>query len=110
MKLPAVPFEVMDWSCVPPAEHAGAAGASLWRVWERDGLRVRRVTYSPGYQSDHWCARGHVLMVVRGSITIRLKDGRSYELGPGMSFAAGDDETNPHLASSVRGADVFIVD
>jgi hypothetical protein len=110
MKLPEMPLTPVFWDGLPAVEHPGAGGTSFWRTFERDGLRLRVVTYSAGFKSDHWCARGHVLHVLRGSITIKLKDGRSHELAAGTGFAAGDDEANPHRAESARGADVFIVD
>jgi hypothetical protein len=110
MKIEGRGFEVTDWSRVPAEEHRGEAGTSFWRVFENGGLRVRMVDYSAGFRSDHWCARGHVLLVLEGELSIRLRDGREFVLGPGMSFEAGDDEANPHLASSGPGAKAFVVD
>ncbi|MEW6742955.1 MAG: DHCW motif cupin fold protein [Planctomycetota bacterium] len=110
MKLPDVPFTVTDWSRIDPAEHKGETGTSFWRTVETKGLRARIVNYSTGFRSDHWCARGHVLLVLEGELGIMLKDGRTFHLTPGMSFQAGDDEQNPHLAFSDSGAKVFMVD
>jgi hypothetical protein len=110
MKIEGVPFGVTDWDAVPAVEHRGAAGTSFWRTIEAGNLRVRRVDYSPGFESDHWCARGHVLHVFEGELGVRLKDGREFILSRGMSFLAEDDAENPHLAWSGRGARVFIVD
>ena len=73
-------------------------------------MRVRIVEYSPGFRSDHWCPRGHILLVLEGSLTIRLKDGREYVLDQMKSFQAGDDDQNPHMALTDSGARVFIVD
>ena len=39
-----------------------------------------------------------------------LRDGREFALRPGMSFAVGDDDENPHLVRSGPGAKVFVVD
>jgi quercetin dioxygenase-like cupin family protein len=110
MKLPDLPFTPVFWDGVPAVEHPGAEGTSFWRTFERDGLRLRMVSYLAGFRSDHWCPRGHVLFVLRGAVTLRLKDGRTHELASGASFAAGDDEANPHEIASARGADVLIVD
>jgi len=110
MKLPDLPFSPVFWDGVPSVEHPGAEGTSFWKTFEKDGLRVRLVSYLAGFRSDHWCGRGHVLFVLRGAVTLRLKDGRMYELGSGTSFVVGDDETNPHEIASAGGADVFIVD
>ena len=110
MKLPDVPFAPVTWEGLRAEEHPGEEGTSFWRTYEWGGLRLRMVSYLSGFRSDHWCGRGHVLLVLSGAITLRLKDGRSFELASGASFAVGDDEANPHQVESARGADVFIVD
>ena len=110
MNLPDIPFRVVDWPGVEPVEHKGESGTSRWRVVETGGIRVRVVEYSPGYRSDHWCPRGHIFHVLEGEFGIRLKDGTDHLLGPGMTFLAGDDEANPHLGHTERGARAFIVD
>jgi len=110
MKIIDVPFETTDWSKIEPSEHKGETGTSFWRTFEAGNIRVRLVEYSPGFKSDHWCARGHVLLVLEGELAIKLKDGREVILNPRTSFQAADDEVNPHLAYSEKGAKVFIVD
>ncbi len=110
MKIEGLPFSVTDWSRVPAIEHKGKTGTSLWRSFEGGGVRARIVDYSPGFESDHWCPRGHILYVVDGEVEIRLKSGAVHVLRRGSGFAAGDDEADPHLAVSATGARVFIVD
>jgi uncharacterized cupin superfamily protein len=110
MKIQDVPFSLTDWEEVIPTEHKGETGTSFWRTFEIGNLRVRMVEYSPGYMADHWCARGHVLLVLEGELKNELKDGSMHTLTPGMSFQVADDEANPHRASTEKGAKVFIVD
>ena len=110
MKLPNIPFTVTDWAGVPKEEFPGEKGTSFWRVFSSQDLRVRMVEYSPGFYSDHFCPRGHVLLVLEGEFFIKLKNGEEYRMTPGMSFQAGDDKENPHLAYSDTGCRVFIVD
>jgi quercetin dioxygenase-like cupin family protein len=110
MNITNVPFTVTDWSKLTQAEYKGERGTSLWRVFEQGNIRVRVVEYSPGFRSDHWCPRGHVLLVLEGELTIELKDGQIHHMPPGTSFQAADDEANPHLAYTEKGAKVFIVD
>jgi hypothetical protein len=110
MKITDVPFTVTDFPAIAPVEHKGETGTSFWRVFECGNVRARVVDYSAEYRSDHWCPRGHVFYVLEGEFGIVLKDGRNFRLGPGMGFEAGDDEGNPHLGYSERGARVFIVD
>ncbi len=110
MKIENVPFSVTDWETLPAVEHKGESGTSFWRTFEAGNLRVRVVDYSPGFRSDHWCPRGHVLYVLNGEVSIALKDGREFVLKTGTSFQAEDDQADPHLAWSVSGARVFLVD
>jgi quercetin dioxygenase-like cupin family protein len=110
MKLPQIPFTVPDWANVPRTEHPGERGTSFWRTVEANGLRVRVVEYSPGFEADHWCPRGHVMYVLEGEVVLRLKDGREHRLAAGAGFLAGDDEANPHTVVSECGARVFLVD
>lgn len=110
MKIMDVPFETTEWSKIEPSEHKGETGTSFWRTFEAGNIRVRLVEYSPGFKSDHWCARGHVLLVLEGELVIKLKDGREFILNSGTSFQVADDDTNSHLAYTDKGAKVFIVD
>lgn len=110
MKIEHVPFTVTDWDRIEPTEHPGETGKALWRTFERGNLRVRMVEYSPGYKADHWCARGHVLLVLEGEMTNELRDGTRTVLTKGMSFQTADDDANPHRTYSDHGATLFIVD
>lgn len=110
MKFPDIPFTMTDWSRIPTEEHKGEVGTSLWKIFQAKDVRVRIVSYSPGFISDHWCPRGHILLVLEGEFQIRLKDGRIFDLKPGMGFHVSDDESNPHFGISEKGARVFIVD
>jgi hypothetical protein len=69
MKISEIPFEITDWSDVEPTRHAGLSGEALWRTRhvgpEGNRIRVRMVEYTPGYVADHWCQKGHVLLVLQ---------------------------------------------
>ena len=67
------------------------------------------VEYLPGYEADHWCAKGHVLLCLEGELETRLADGRAFTLKPGMSYHVGDGDP-PHCSVSRTGAKLFIVD
>ena len=110
MKIQNIPFTITDWDQIDPVEYKGETGTSFWRIYEKDNVRVRVVDYSPGFRSDHFCSRGHILLVLEGTISILLKEGQKFELKSGSSFQVGDDEQNPHLAYTENGAKVFIVD
>jgi hypothetical protein len=109
LKIDDVPFQTTDWSRVPSSKHPGDVGLATWRTLEVGNLRVRMVEYSPGYIADHWCERGHVLLVLDGELHTELADGRRVVLGPGTSYQVSDGAM-AHRSSSPNGARLFIVD
>ncbi|MGX8710533.1 MAG: DHCW motif cupin fold protein [bacterium] len=109
MKIQEVPFGTVDWNTVKPTKHLGITGEALWRTLETGNIRVRMVEYSPGYSADHWCKRGHVLLVLEGELVTELEDGRQFVLTPGMSYHVAEDK-NPHRSHTEKGAKLFIVD
>ena len=98
-----------DWSSVQPTEHPGDSGVARWRTLEQGNIRVRMVEYSPGYRANHWCRRGHVLLVLEGELVTELEDGTVARLTPGMSYQVAD-EASAHRSSTAIGARLFIVD
>ena len=110
MKIPALPFTVTDWALLPATTHPGITGNALWRTFEIGDLRVRVVKYTPGYMADHWCDRGHVLLVLEGELDSELDDGRIFKLKAGMSYQVSDFGDAAHRSSTRAGAKLFIVD
>jgi hypothetical protein len=109
MQFGILPFMTTDWSKVPATEHPGTSGVATWRTVEAGDIRVRMVEYSPGYLADHWCNRGHVLLVLEGVLTTELQDGRVVRLTPGMSYLVAND-TAAHRSRTDVGAKLFVVD
>ncbi|MGG5808542.1 DHCW motif cupin fold protein [Falsiroseomonas sp. CW058] len=109
MIIEGVPFQVADWSGWPETRHAGETGFALWRTLEAGNIRVRMVTYSPGYQADHWCSRGHVLLVLEGELVTELSDGRVFQMTAGCSYQVAEG-AEPHRSRTTSGARLFIVD
>jgi hypothetical protein len=109
MRLREIPFQTTAWSLITPTEHKGEAGVATWRTRQFGDVRVRMVEYSPGYQADHWCEKGHILLCLEGELHTRLKDGTVAVLTPGMSYQVADG-TDPHRSFSPTGAKLFIVD
>lgn len=113
MRMSAIPFDTTDWSEVTPTRHAGDAGEALWRTRyvgpAENPIRVRMVEYSAGYVSDHWCEKGHVLLVLEGELETTLADGRVFTLKPGMSYQVADG-AEAHRSRTATGAKLFIVD
>lgn len=76
---------------------------------EQGNIRVRLVEYSPGYQADHWCRRGHVLLVLEGELVTELEDGTQATLTAGTSYQVADNGA-AHRSRTTTGAKLFIVD
>ena len=102
-------MSITDWNEVIATEHPGERGVALWRTRTFGDLRVRMVEYSPGYVADHWCSKGHVILCLRGSLHMSLKDGKKFELSAGQSYHVGDGDP-PHRSEAPDGATLFIVD
>jgi len=109
MRLEHIPFQTTDWASLAPTLHPGAPGTATWRTKQHGDVRVRLVEYSPGYVADHWCDKGHILLVLEGELRTELKDGRVVVLKPGMSYEVADGAA-PHRSTTAAGARLFIVD
>ena len=109
MKMSEIPFGTTDWAEVPKTEHKGETGLATWRTREFGGIRVRMVEYTPGYLADHWCSKGHVVLVLEGEFESELADGRKFVLTPGMTYQVADDH-EAHRSYTRTGVKLFIVD
>lgn len=101
--------DAIDWSAVPAEEQPGEAGTALLRVAKAGDARVRMIEYSPEYLADHWCSKGHIILVLEGELVLERRDGASARLGRGMGYHVADGDA-PHRARTETGAKVFIVD
>jgi len=109
MHLSNIPFGTTDWPGVERTEHRGESGTAYWRTRRFGDVRVRMVEYTPGYQADHWCEKGHILLCLTGELTTELQDGRRFTLTPGMSYQVADN-AEAHRSFTTAGATLFIVD
>ncbi len=110
MKMSDIPFGTTNWTDVAPTEHRGERGMATWRTRDFGGIRVRMVEYSPDYLADHWCQKGHILLVLDGELETELDDGRRVVLKPGQSYQVADG-AGPHRSrTGPAGAKLFIVD
>jgi hypothetical protein len=109
MILSNIPFGTTDWSLVEATEHAGESGVARWRTRHFGAVRVRMVEYSADYRANHWCEKGHILLCIAGDLETELADGRTFRLGPGVSYQVAD-KAEAHRSLSRSGATLFIVD
>ncbi|MBO1905658.1 DHCW motif cupin fold protein [Microvirga sp. 3-52] len=109
MKMSDIPFGMTDWSDIEPTLHPGETGHAIWRTRSFGDIRVRMVEYTPGYFADHWCSKGHILLVLEGELLTELDDGRVFTLKAGQSYQVADG-AEPHRSKTIQGAKLFIVD
>jgi hypothetical protein len=109
MDIAAVPFMTTDWHEVPETAHPGETGIAYWRTVEVGNIRVRMIRYSANYLADHWCSRGHVLLVLSGELITELADGARHRLVPGMSYQVATDAA-PHRSRTTTETTLFVVD
>ncbi|GAB3472812.1 DHCW motif cupin fold protein [Polaromonas eurypsychrophila] len=109
MNISHIPFGTTDWSAIAQSEHSAQAGQAFWRTQQFGDIRVRMVEYTPGYVSDHWCSKGHVLLCLAGELHTELDNGSQHVLRPGMSYQVADG-AEAHRSSAPKGATLFIVD
>lgn len=109
MRIEHVPFAVTDWDHVPRTSHPGTSGVATWRTIEEGNIRIRMVEYSPGYVADHWCSKGHVILVLDGELVTEMQNGERHTMTAGQSYRVSDAQT-PHRSTTTAGATLFIVD
>lgn len=109
MQLSAFPFSITDFSQIEGEIHSGTTGFAEWRTLFRDSVRIRLVTYSPGYLADHWCSKGHIIFCVEGEMETELNDGSKHLLRKGLLYTVGDN-AGEHRTFSKEGCVILIVD
>ncbi|MBC7448083.1 MAG: DHCW motif cupin fold protein [Hymenobacteraceae bacterium] len=109
MEINNLPFGTITWADVEAEAYAGTTGHAWWRTRHFSPTRVRIVEYSPAYLADHWCQKGHVLLVLAGELETELADGRTFLPTAGMSYQVANG-AEPHRSRTATGARLFIVD
>jgi hypothetical protein len=110
MNLSGLPCGKIDWSEIPATTHAGETGSATERARVFGDIRLRVIEYSPGYLADHWCDKGHILLITAGALAIEHRDGSRYDLAAGGTWHVADHGAPAHRVVCDRGATVFIVD
>lgn len=105
----AIPFQVIDWRSILPSLHPGETGSSNWQTLQLPGLRLRIVTYTPGYLADHWCSKGHIVHCLQGSFDSELDTGEVFTLRAGMTYVVSDEESS-HRSKTREGVKLLIID
>ncbi len=97
------------WNCIPTDRVNGATGFALVKKYHAAGIQIRMIVYSEQYLADHWCDKGHVLIVQSGELLIEHKNKTERTLSAGSIYIVGDDSMS-HRLHTTNGATVYIVD
>ena len=104
-----IPFQVIDWAGIENIEHPGQTGSAFWRTLQLPGLRIRIVTYSPGYLADHWCRKGHIVHCLEGELITEQENSEKYVLKEGMTYVVSDNLSS-HRSIAKGEVKLLIVD
>jgi len=104
-----IPFQVINWLEIQPAEHRGETGTAFWKTIQFAGLRIRIVEYSAGYLANHWCTKGHIVHCLEGEVENQLSTGGMNILTPGMSYVVSAN-VSLHRSFRRNGVKLLIVD
>ena len=99
----------IDWANIPKTEQKGQRGISYWQTLQFEGLRIRLVEYSAGYQSTHWYKKGHIIHCLEGEVTYEQENGETIILKQGMSYMVVDDFSS-HRSVTKGGVKLMIID
>jgi quercetin dioxygenase-like cupin family protein len=104
-----IPFQVIDWTGIDRTEHPGQMGSAFRKTLQLPGLRIRIVTYSPGYLADHWCQKGHIVHCLEGELITEHENGEQYILKQGMTYVVSDNLSS-HRSRAEMEVKLLIID
>lgn len=110
MQIISALYTVIDWDYVPITKQSGETGFAWCRTYETGYIRIRLLEYSPGFKSEHWCCRGHLIHLFDGEINFDFKDGSGIMLRKGVSCCFTDSKSIAHKSFTGNGAFLLIVD
>lgn len=85
------------------------AKGAFSRWLEDDNIRMRIISYPPGFKADHICYKGHAIYVISGGIKLQMGEAVT-EWGEGDAFIIPDDVPHVVVNDSNRDAKVVVVD
>ena len=98
-----------NWDDLVSEESGGETGYARIKTQVAGTIKIRQVQYSKNYLADHWCDKGHIVLVISGQLIIEHKDNTEIILNSGSTYVVGDNSM-AHKAKSAEGATVLIVD
>ncbi|NDA63496.1 MAG: hypothetical protein EBX50_15870 [Chitinophagia bacterium] len=105
----SIPFQTIEWANIEKVTYPGETGYAYWQTQYLNGLRIRKVEYSPGYLADHWCQKGHIVHCLEGSFISELSTGENILLCKGDTYVVSDNQGS-HRSVTEEGASLLIID
>ena len=102
-------YTILDWSTIIESVKSGEQGFSSTKELRVNDMKYRIIDYSPGYLADHWCEKGHIVLVLEGTLISELSDGSSSILNKGMGYVVSD-HLSSHRSRTDIGAKLLIID
>jgi hypothetical protein len=104
-----IPFQTINWNAIEKTIHPGTSGMAYWQTLQLPGLRIRMVEYSAGYLADHWCAKGHIVHCLSGTLVSEMESGEMFTLTEGMTYVVSDNLSS-HRSVTNSAVKLLIID
>lgn len=99
----------IDWDQVDTTRTNGLNGYADIKQISLADINIRRVTYTSGYEADHWCQKGHIIQVLKGELIIVYDNNVQKKALVGSTIILGDGQV-PHKARTIEETVVLIID
>jgi hypothetical protein len=101
--------EAIDWSAVEAVDDIGIAGRATIRTKHAGDTRIRLIDFGADYLND-WCAKGHLVFVVSGTMLFEREDGSRVAVHAGQSYHIPEAEPVRHRVRTINPATALVVD
>lgn len=109
MKIENIYPTSFDWDALTAEKSNGETGYATCKTQNFGSIKLRQVEYSTNYLADHWCDKGHVVIVVKGELIIQHINQTELTINCGSTYVVGDNSM-AHKTKSIVGATALIID
>lgn len=99
----------INWENIPTEKANGTTGFVLAKTVELPTFKIRQLSFSENYEADHWCEKGHIIYVLKGTLIIAYNDGTHITISTGNSLILGDNISS-HKAKTEIQTQILIID
>lgn len=99
----------IDWDDIPFEKATGMTGFVTAKTVKLPTFSIRQLSFSEGYEADHWCEKGHIIYVQSGTLIIAYNNGTHATIPAGSSLILGDNLSS-HKAKTEVETQILIID